>query len=193
MVASEEKANMGAVALRTEIRHSLSQRFGIDLKIREKTAPELLPTGLANIDVPRGTLTEITGPASSGRTSILHAALARATRQPELCALIDAGNNFDPLSATHAGVYLPHLLWLRCQGAEKALKAADVVIQAGGFGVVALDFAGVPSWDARRISLASWFRLRHAVEKTPTALIVVGDERYTADPEPPEPMQLTLF
>ena len=171
---------MGKVALRTEIRDSLHQRFGIDLKIRDKTAPGVLPTGLSKIDIPRGTLTEISGPESSGRTSILHAALARATRQPEFCALIDASNSFDLLSATNAGVYLPHLLWLRCHGAEKALKAADLVIQAGGFGVVALDLAGVPSRDARRISLASWFRLRHTVEKTPTALIVIGDERYTA-------------
>jgi recombination protein RecA len=171
---------MGNALLRAEITNSLNQRFGIDLTIRDKTAPEVLPTGLSNIDIPRGTLTEISGPASSGRTSILHAALARATRQPEFCALIDAGNSFDPLSAVNAGVYLPHLLWLRCTNAEKALKAADLVIQAGGFGVVALDLAGVPSRDARRISLASWFRLRHTVEKTPTALIVIGDERYAA-------------
>lgn len=46
--------------------------------------------------------------------------------------------------------------------------------------MVALDLAGVSSRDARRISLASWFRLRHTVEKTPTALVVIGDERYTA-------------
>jgi hypothetical protein len=171
---------MGA-ALRTQLRDSLGQRLGINLTIREKSAPEVLPTGIGNIDIPRGTLTEICGPPSSGRTSIFHAALARATRSPEFCALIDAGNNFDPLSALNAGVQLAHLLWVRCGGsAEKALKAADLVIQAGGFGVVALDLAGVPARDARRISLASWFRLRHAVEKTPTALILIGEERYAA-------------
>jgi recombination protein RecA len=167
--------------VRAEIQKSLGERFGIELAIREKTAPELLLTGIADIEIPRGTLTEICGPPSSGRSSILNGALARATRQPEFCALIDAGNNFDPLSAFNAGVQLPHLLWVRCGGsAEKALKAADLVIQAGGFGVVALDLAGVPARDARRISLASWFRLRHAVEKTPTALILIGEERYAA-------------
>jgi hypothetical protein len=172
---------MGTAVLRTQIRNSLGARFGIDFTIREKNAPESLPTGIANIDIPRGTLTEICGPPSSGRTSILHAALARATRNPEFCALIDAGNSFDPLSARNAGVQLPHLLWVRCGGnAEKALKATDLIIQAGGFGVAALDLAGVTPRDARRISLASWFRLRHAVEKTPTALILIGDERYAA-------------
>jgi recombination protein RecA len=172
---------MSSAAQRAEIQKSLGERFGIELAIREQTAPELVPTGIADIAIPRGTLTEICGLPSSGRSSILNGALARATRSPEFCALIDAGNNFDPLSARKAGVQLPHLLWVRCGGsAEKALKAADLVIQAGGFGVVALDLAGVPARDARRISLASWFRLRHAVEKTPTALILIGEERYAA-------------
>jgi recombination protein RecA len=176
----EQKTNMQGSALRSQIQNSVGHRFGVDLTIREKLPWDLLPSGIPNIDIPRGTLTEICGSPSSGRTSILHSALARATRLPEFCALIDAGSSFDPLSAANAGVHLPHLLWLRCINAEKALKAADLVVQAGGFGVVALDLAGVPSRDARRISLASWFRLRHAVEKTPTALIVIGDERYTA-------------
>jgi len=171
---------MGTPA-RTQIQNSVGLRFGTDFKIRDRDAPEALPTGIVNINIPRGTLTEICGPPSSGRTSILYAALARATRRPEFCALIDAGNNFDPLSARNAGVQLPHLLWVRCGGnAEKALKATDLIIQAGGFGVVAVDLAGVASRDARRISLASWFRLRHAVERTPTALILIGEERYAA-------------
>jgi recombination protein RecA len=169
---------MSNAALRTQIQESLGKRFGIELAMREKAPPELLPTGIANIDIPRGTLTEISGPPSSGRTSILNAVLARVTRRPEFCALIDSGSNFDPLSARNAGVQLPHLLWVRCGGsAERALKAADLIIQAGGFGVVTLDLACVAPRDARRIPLASWFRLRHAVEKTPTALILIGEER----------------
>lgn len=168
-------------ALRTQILDSLGQRIGSDLAIREKSAPELVATGFAGIDIPRGTLTEICGPPSSGRTSILNAALARVTRRPEFCALIDASDNFDPAGAASGGVQLPYLLWVRCGGsAERALKATDLIVQAGGFGVVALDLAGVSARDARRISLASWFRLRHAVEKTPTALIVIGEERNAA-------------
>ncbi len=172
---------MNRAALRQQIQDSLGQQFDIALAIREKPTAEVLPTGIGNIAIPRGTLTEICGPPSSGRTSIVNAALARATRRPEFCALIDASDNFDPLSARNAGVHLSHLLWVRCGGsAEKALKAADLVIQAGGFGLVAMDLAGVPPRDARRISLASWFRLRHAVEKTQTALVLIGEERYAA-------------
>jgi len=172
---------MNTAVLRTQIQDSLGHRFGIDLTIGEKAAPEVLPTGLPVLEIPRGTLTEICGPPSSGRTSIVSAALARATRRPEFCAIIDAGNSFDPLSAANAGVQLAHLLWIRCSGgADKALKAADLVVQAGGFGVVTLDLAGVSPREARRIPLASWFRLRHAVEKTRTALILLGEERYAA-------------
>jgi recombination protein RecA len=172
---------MTAAVLRTQVQDSLAERFhgrfDADFGLRAKSTPDLLPTGLPAIGIPRGSLTEIHGPASSGRTSVLMGALARATRCPEFCALIDAGDMFDPRSAAEAGVILPHLLWVRCGGsADNALKAADLVIQAGGFGVVVLDLAGVAARDARRISLASWFRLRHAVEKTPTALVVVGEE-----------------
>jgi hypothetical protein len=50
------------------------------------------------------------------------------------------------------------------------------VVQAGGFGIVVLDLDGVPARDARRISLASWFRLLQAAEKTNTALLVMEQE-----------------
>jgi recombination protein RecA len=172
---------MTAAALRVQVQDSLAQRFhgrfDADFGLREKRAPDLLPTGIPGIEIPRGTLTEICGPNSSGRTSILTGVLARATRRPEFCALIDAGDSFDPRSVEEAGVLLPHVLWVRCGGsAENALKATDLIIQAGGFGIVALDLAGVPARDAHRISLASWFRLRNAVEKTSTALVVIEVE-----------------
>lgn len=156
---------------------SLRSRFDVPFAIQPKATPELIPTGLAQIGIPRGTLTEIHGPASSGRTAILHSTLAHATANPECCALIDTTDSFDPRTAASAGVRLPWLLWIRCGGsAENALKAVDLVIQAGGFGVVAFDLAGVSAREARRIPLASWFRLRNAVEKTSTALLVLSEE-----------------
>lgn len=170
-----------STALRTELADSLRDRFGLEGHIREKAAPEFMPTELGGIEFPRGTLSEISGPASSGRASMLNAVLARTTRRPEFCALIDAGDAYDPLSAERAGIQLARLLWMRCGGsAEKALKATDLVIHGGGFGVVALDLASVPAREARRISQVSWFRLRHAVENTPTALIVIGEQHYTS-------------
>jgi hypothetical protein len=106
---------------------------------------------------------------------VLLALLARVTANQEYGALIDTSDAFDPASAVQAGVHLSHLLWIRCGGnAEHALKAADLVVQAGGFGAVVMDLADTPPRTASRISLASWFRLRHAVERTPAALIVLA-------------------
>jgi hypothetical protein len=68
---------MGNPALRTQIQNSVGLRFGTDFKIRDRDAPEALSTGIVDINIPRGTLTEICGPPSSGRTSILYATLGR--------------------------------------------------------------------------------------------------------------------
>jgi len=151
----------------------------IDFKLHERLAPELLPTGISSLDsalsgIPRGSVTDIFGPASSGRTSILHSVMAEATSREEFCALVDASDAFDPVSAAAAGVAFDRLLWIRCGGnAEHALKATDLLLQAGGFGLVVMDLGDIAPETARRISLASWYRLRRAVENTPTALVVI--------------------
>jgi hypothetical protein len=85
---------------------------------------------------------------------------------------VDAEDAFSPHSAADAGVQLERLLWVRCgHSAEHALKAADLLIQGGGFGLVVMDLGDTSPRTARRISLASWFRLRRAVEHTPTVLV----------------------
>jgi len=159
------------------LRRQLETITGSALVWRERPVPEVLPTGVAGIELPRGALTEICGPASSGRTGLLLSLAAQATAREEFCALVDAGDIFDPASGAAAGVDLTRLLWVRCGGdAEKALKAADLLIQGGGFGLVAMDLGDSPG--ARRISLTSWFRLRRAVENTPTVLVAVEPEPH---------------
>jgi len=151
----------------------------IDFKLYARPDSELLPSGIPGFDaelggIPRGSVTDIYGPASSGRTSLLLALLAQATAGEEFCAVVDASDAFDPMSAVAAGVAIERLLWIRSGGnAEHALKAADLLLQAGGFGLVAMDLGDIAPETARRISLASWYRLRRAVENTPTALVVV--------------------
>ena len=81
--------------------------------------PEMTPSGIPPLDaltggLPRGCVTEICGPASSGRTSILMAALAAATCRGEFCVVVDANDSFDPHSAAAAGIELDRLLWVRC-------------------------------------------------------------------------------
>jgi hypothetical protein len=56
---------------------------------------------------------------------------------------------------------------------EQALRVTDLLLQSGGFGLVAVDLGDVPYKTARRIPLASWFRFQRAVERTPTVLFVV--------------------
>src|SRR5690348_13535226 len=158
----------------------LQKQFESVLQWHPRPAPELVRTGIPEIDaatggLPSGSLTEIFGPASSGRTSLLHSILAAATGRDEVCALIDAEDAFDPASAAAAGVRLDRIVWVRCgHNAEHALKAADLLIQGGGFGLVAMDLGDTPPRMARRISLTSWFRLRRAVEHTPTVLLAVA-------------------
>ena len=180
-------------------------------EMQPRPAAATVSTGIAALDaltggLPRGALTEIFGPASSGRTSLLLAILAQATARGEVCALIDAGDSFDPESAQAAGVGLKRVLWVRCgknvsrftfhvsreeelretrnakretdQGVENALKVADFLLQAGGFGLVVIDLGGVPPNIARRVPLTSWFRFRRAAERTPTALLVLEEEAF---------------
>ena len=128
---------------------------------------------------PSGAITEIFGVASTGRTSLLLAILAGATAREEFCAVVDANDAFDPVSAAAAGVELRRLLWVRCAGnPEHALKATDLLVQGGGFGVVAMDLADVEPRIVRAIPIPCWFRLRRAIEHTPTALVVIEQEPY---------------
>jgi recombination protein RecA len=162
------------------LKKQFESELGGLLDWQSRQAPDTAPTGIVEIDgviggLPRGSLTEIFGPASSGRTSLLISILAEATARQESCALVDAEDAFDPASAEAAGVRLDRVLWIRCShNAEHALKAADLLIQGGGFGLVAMDLGDTSPAVARRISLVSWFRLRRAVEYTPTVLLALA-------------------
>jgi hypothetical protein len=167
----------------------------------------MVSSGIAALDalaggLPRGCLTEICGPVSSGRTTLLLAALASATRRGEFCVVVDASDALDPHSVAAAGVDLNRLLWVRCgakagvgpqtsdtkafptsfkfgrieswqseQQLEQVLRATDMLLESGGFGLIALDLTDLPPQTARRIPLTTWFRFRRAVEHTPTVLL----------------------
>src|SRR5271155_1808579 len=88
-------------------------------RLAVRPAPEMVSSGIAAMDaltggLPRGCLTEICGPASSGRTTLLLAAVAAATRRGEFCVVVDASDALDPQSAAAAGIKLDRLLWVRC-------------------------------------------------------------------------------
>jgi recombination protein RecA len=171
-----------AALLRSDLESALGARITGALKWRERLAQEFVPAGIAEFDaltggLPRGAITDIHGQTSSGRTSLMTAILAAATARGEICGLVDASDAFDPATAAAAGVRLDSLLWVRCGGnPEHALKVADLLMQGGGFGLVALDLCDVPAGIARRVPIATWFRLRRAIENTPTVLVVLEQE-----------------
>jgi len=166
--------------LRAKIELDLRGRVVSPFNYRDRNVFELVTTGIPSLDavvggLPRGAMTEICGPPCSGRTSVMLAALAARTAEGETCALIDARDSFDPAVASAAGVALERVLWVRCQNADQALRATDLLIQAGGFGVVAVDLAEASVAALNRIPATAWFRFRRALESTPTVLAVVAD------------------
>jgi hypothetical protein len=112
---------------------------------------------------------------------LLLAALAAATRRGEFCALVDASDALDPQSVAAARVEWERLLWVRCgenscpaeHRLEQVLRASDLLLESGGFGLIALDLGDLPEPAARRIPLTTWFRFRRAVEHTPAVLLAV--------------------
>jgi recombination protein RecA len=176
-IIGEDKAKMpgSAALLREQIQSTLGSHYETVFLTRKQPAEEALSSIVG--EIPRGTITEIAGPAFSGRTSLLYSLLATASAGQEFCAFLDAGDTFNPESAAASGVRLSQVLWVRCGGnLEHALKAADLLAHAGGFGLVAIDFGDASAKIVRRIPIAVWFRLRQAVENTRTALLVVAQQ-----------------
>ena len=170
---------------KAEIESEIAGRFGDAFKVQEKVAAFTISSGIPTLDaliggVPRGAISEVFGPASSGRTSLMTAALAYATTHEEICALVDTNDVFAPTAAVASGINFERLLWVRCAAnIEHAFKAVDLLLHAGGFGLVVLDLGDVPGKDARRIISSWWYRFRRTVENKPTALLVLAEESCT--------------
>ena len=110
----------------------------------------------------------------------MYSLLTYATRHEETCALIDLHDVFAPAAAVSAGMNFDRLLWVRCGGnLEHAFKATDLLLHAGGFGLVILDLGDVPGKEARRIISSWWYRFRRTVEDRPTVLTVISEEACT--------------
>lgn len=171
--------------------------FGRTLSKQEKPRYPPIPTGFRELDVrlgggfPRGAISEVIGPCSSGRTGLMLATLARATQAEETAAYIDATDCLDPRSAAAVGVALEQLLWIRCGAggqlhlgrtaaletrADQAWGAANLVVSAGGFGVIAIDLGGLTEGKLRAWQRRSWMRLKRALENTSTALVVLSEK-----------------
>ena len=171
------------------IRAQIKGRWPGVLSAYRRDAPETFPTGVSIIDqqmrgIPQSELTQVCMPAgtSSGKTTVLVSLMMQCTRREHFCALVDASDCFDPASMEAAGVDLARLLWVRCgercgekkrklRPLEQAFKAADILVQTGGFGLIAVDLSNIEERYIRKVPLTTWFRFARVVEKMPTALV----------------------
>jgi recombination protein RecA len=194
-----------AAALRLEIEHALERRFPAALSPAPRTICGVAATGIAAVDellqggLPVGAISELTGNPSSGRTSLALQFVARRTVEERPCAWVDVQDAFDPESAAANGVRLKQLLWVRCAPShpfrdeaakrmgqrraswtvlDQALRATDLLLQAGGFSSVVLDLGDTAPEQANRIPAATWFRYRQAAERTQCSLVVLGRRAY---------------
>ncbi|HWG20731.1 MAG TPA: ATPase domain-containing protein [Terracidiphilus sp.] len=209
-----------AATVRREIELSLESRFPSALTPAARTVREVAPTGIDAADrildggLPVGAISEIVGPASSGRTSLALAFLAQRTAEGRVCAWVDANDALDPESAAANGVNLKQLLWVRCRGCEpnsehaqnperdlrsnagrcgrafrragkpvwtrldQALRATDLLLQAGGFAAIVLDLGDTAPEHGCRIPLATWFRFRQAADRTRCSLLLLGKAAF---------------
>jgi hypothetical protein len=160
----------------------------------------LVPTGICALDqrlaggFPRGHVSEICGPRSTGHLTVMVSALAGATARGEAVALIDPLDMFDPVSASANGIDFERMLWVRgepCRSSrvslsceygtwqkhlDRAVKALNIVLQAGGFGLVVLDLAEMAPRIIKRLPCTTWLRLHRVIDGSETACVLIGSE-----------------
>lgn len=181
---------MAAVVTLDRLHGLLQERgFARSLPWRGTPLPTEPPasTGVAALDalleggLARGQISEISGALSSGCTAAAMAMVAAATRRGEATAYIDATDNFHPPTAEQAGVDLDRLLLVRCQWPREAWDAVNLVVSAGGFGLIVLDLMGTRSrrflqeWQMR-----PWLKLQHSIANTQTTLLVAAPHKGIA-------------
>jgi recombination protein RecA len=152
----------------------------------------------------RGRVSEIIGRPGFGRTSLAASFAAIATRRGEVVAWIDTAGGFDPRSIAAAGADLSRILWIGADTAMRArdsarlpaaefapgrssvsakasikpgLLAAEMVLDAGGFGLVVIDLVFDIGGYVRTLTLSAALRLARAAERGGAAVIVLAERR----------------
>ncbi len=129
---------------------AIEKQFGrgsiMKLGSSERQAVDTIPTGSIALDlalgvggVPRGRITEIFGPESSGKTTLCQHILAEAQRRGGVVAFIDVEHALDPAYAKKCGVNVDELLVSQPDTGEQALEITETLIRSGGVDCVVVD------------------------------------------------------
>jgi len=154
-----------------------------------------LPTGIQGVDallgggLPRGQVSEVHGPRSSGRTGLVLSLVAASMARGSLAAWVDPADRLAPASASAAGVDLARLLWLRggargprARGLPEAVAAVATLVGSGLFEAVVLDVAAVPVHELGRLPGSTWIRLQRMVADSPCALVLLAEAHVARGP-----------
>jgi recombination protein RecA len=129
---------------------SIEKQFGrgsiMKLGSREKLQIDTIPTGSIALDlalgvggIPRGRISEIFGPESSGKTTVCQHIIAEAQRRGGVAAFIDVEHALDPAYARACGVNVDELLVSQPDTGEQALEITETLIRSGGIDIVVVD------------------------------------------------------
>jgi recombination protein RecA len=129
---------------------SIEKQFGtgsiMKLGSAQRQQVDFIPTGSIALDlalgvggIPRGRVTEIFGPESSGKTTICQHVIAEAQRRGGVAAVIDVEHALDPAYARACGVNVDELLVSQPDTGEQALEITETLIRSGGIDCVVLD------------------------------------------------------
>jgi len=159
---------------------------------------EAIPTGSLSLDsalgvggIPRGRITEIFGPESSGKTTLATHIVAEAQKLGGTCAFIDAEHAFDPNYAEQLGVDIDELLISQPDTGEQALNITDTLVRSGALDVIAIDSVSalVPQAELEgdmgdthvglqaRLMSQALRKLAGTINRTKTALIFINQIR----------------
>jgi recombination protein RecA len=112
----------------------------------DRLVVDIIPTGAIALDlalgiggIPRGRVTEIFGPESSGKTTLVQHIIAGAQATGGVAALIDAEHAFDPTYAQNCGVKIEEMLISQPDTGEQALEIAEALVRSGALDVVCID------------------------------------------------------
>lgn len=128
----------------------ITKRYGEGAIMRlgdaQHLAIDVIPTGSLTVDialgvggVPRGRITEIYGPESSGKTTMCLSVIAQAQKTGGLCAFVDMEHALDPLYAERIGVNLDTLYISQPDTGEQALEITESLVRSGALDIVVVD------------------------------------------------------